>query len=112
MTAFGKLYLSLYTFWNRFDCNFSFIRIFQCASLAYCTGYYRTVVWTWNFSGCINSGKRCSQERFYLEPGSKKEFDNTGKVYIVRKFGILLLNRYEGQCVSKCFDVETYCQSR
>ena len=64
--------------------------------------YYR-VNFSCEFSGCINSGKRCSQKRFYLKPGSKKEFDNIGKFYIVRKFGILLLNRYEGQCVSKMF---------
>ena len=96
-------YILLYIFWNNFDCIFSFIRIFQCASIAYCTGYYRTIVWTSKFSGCINSGKKCSQKRFYLKPGSKKEFDNIGKLYIVRTIGILLLNRYEGQCVSKMF---------
>ena len=60
-------------------------------------------MWTLKFSGFINSGKRRSQKRFYLKQGSKKEFDNIGKLYIVRKFGILLLNRYEGQCVSKMF---------
>ena len=27
-----------------------------------------------------------------MKPGIKKEFDNIVKVYIIRKFGILLLN--------------------
>ena len=83
-----------------------FIRFVYSMFVNTCTcsnSNHRTNVWTWKFSGCINVHPKCSRKRLFMISGSKKEFYNIVILYIIRKFGILLLYIYEGNCVSKMF---------
>ena len=60
----------------------------------------RYIVWTLKFSGCLNDRHKLSRKRLCMKSGSKKEFCNIVILYIIRKFGILLLYIYEGKCIS------------
>ena len=64
---------------------------------------FRSIVWTSKFSVYLNAHHKLSRKGLCMKPGSKKEVCNIINLYTIKKFGILLLYIYEGNCVSKMF---------